>query len=101
MGHMDQVEDVRRQVRAELVKLGASQDDGLLETILIRDGHYCGRRFRMDDFQATWFLEENEIKYYGRDGAVLQTIAVGHQVALDPNPSSLNNQSNGGHAVTA
>ena len=75
MHHMDQVERVRQQVRSCLTDLGARQLDGLQETILIRDGHYCGRRFRAENFQATWFAEENEIKIYGPDGGVLTVVS--------------------------
>lgn len=73
--HMDQVERVRHQVRAHLAEFGATHLDGLQETILIRDGHYCGRRFRADNFLATWFAEENEIKIYGPDGGVLTVLS--------------------------
>ncbi|WP_197442414.1 hypothetical protein [Lignipirellula cremea] len=37
---------------------------------MIRDGYYCGRKMRCDGLQAIWFVEENEIKFYDRDGAV-------------------------------
>jgi hypothetical protein len=32
------------------------------ESILIRQEHYCGRRFRTDTHQAVWFIEEDQIK---------------------------------------
>ncbi len=41
------------------------------ETILIRDGHYCGRRFQAEHGHAVWFLEENLIKVYLSDGQVI------------------------------
>jgi hypothetical protein len=38
------------------------------ESILIRDGFYCGRRFDLGSHRAVWFLEEDELKIYSRQG---------------------------------
>jgi hypothetical protein len=32
------------------------------EAMLIRDGFFCGRRFRFQNYHAVWFLEEDELK---------------------------------------
>ena len=42
----------------------------LAESILIRDGHYCGRRFESGGMSAVWFIEENQIKFFGKEGAL-------------------------------
>jgi len=62
------LDDVRRRVAA---LLSAHLDGGrtlgphdLAETILIRNGVYCGRRFTHEDLVAVWFAEEAEIKVY-------------------------------------
>ncbi|QDU96283.1 hypothetical protein Pla8534_41030 [Lignipirellula cremea] len=67
---MHQAERVRQLIQSRFVELGASPDAPVQETILIRDGYYCGRKMRCDGLQAIWFVEENEIKFYDRDGAV-------------------------------
>ncbi len=41
------------------------------EAMLIRDGFFCGRRFRFANYQAVWFLEEDELKIRDMAGGVL------------------------------
>ena len=66
-----QAETIRRQVRQIFQQNGAPSDAELCESLLIRDGYFCGRRFEMDGLCAIWFVEEDELKIYGRDGKVL------------------------------
>ncbi|GEM_PF-734073 len=47
----------------------------IAESILIRDGFYCGRTFRFADFRAVWFLEEEQVKIYDTAGALLESFA--------------------------
>jgi hypothetical protein len=70
MLHAAQMHEVRMLVEQTFHGLGAAPDSTPLESILVRDGYYCGRRFDCDGMQAVWFVEENEIKFYGRDGSV-------------------------------
>jgi hypothetical protein len=53
------------------------------ETLLIRDGQYCGHRYQTDGLSAVWFLEEDQVKVYHEDGHVLGVFrpsqAIGHQ----------------------
>jgi hypothetical protein len=46
----------------------------LRETLLICDGCYCGHRFSRGQMSAVWFLEEDEIKFYGSDGTVMEVV---------------------------
>ena len=71
MHHADLTEAVRRRVAATFNHLGVAQDAELRESILIRDGSYCGRRFEADDAHAVWFLEEDQLKFYRADGGAL------------------------------
>jgi len=41
------------------------------EALLIRDGFFCGRRFRLANHQAVWFIEEDELKIRDAQGSVL------------------------------
>lgn len=41
------------------------------EAMLIRDGFFCGRRFRLGDYQAVWFIEEDELKIRDQHGTAL------------------------------
>jgi len=65
-------EAIRNLVSQTFEQLGI--DGEPRETILIRDGNYCGRRFETDSAAAVWFVEEGEIKFYGTDGAVIRVI---------------------------
>jgi len=49
------------------------------EAMLIRDGFFCGRRFRFQNYHAVWFLEEDELKIRDLDGnavALLGTVEI-------------------------
>lgn len=58
---------------------GEGQDDAsengqtstiLSESILIRDGFYCGRRFQASSYHAVWFMEEDQLKIHSKSGEV-------------------------------
>lgn len=75
MLHAEQLEKLRKLVRATIAEYQGEELDGLQETILIRDGHYCGRRFRGNNYQAIWFIEENQLKIYGPDGGIVRVMS--------------------------
>ena len=76
------VEQVRLLVRQTFQELQVPAGEGLEETILIRNGFYCGRRFATAAAHAIWFCEENQLKFYGEQGTVLRVIqSVDKQVA--------------------
>lgn len=54
------------------------------ESILIRQGFYCGRRFDFAGFRAVWFVEEDQVKIYRRDGALVATFQPVEQTAGEP-----------------
>lgn len=64
-------EAVRHQVRGMMRRFGAGDDSQLRESILIKDGFFCGRRFQIDGLTAVWFVEESELKFYDREGNLL------------------------------
>jgi hypothetical protein len=74
MQHSQLTESVRQLVGQAFAELG-SQSPDWRETILIRDGSYCGRRFEGDAGAAIWFVEEDQIKIYRQDGAVARVIS--------------------------
>jgi hypothetical protein len=81
MHHAQLTDLVRRQVTNAFADLGAASG-ALRETILIRDGGYCGRRFESDEAAAVWFVEENQLKVYRADGSVASVVPVGTMLAL-------------------
>ncbi len=72
---------IRELIQRTFDELGIDLPSDAHETILIRSGHYCGRRFRFDGPEAIWFAEENEIKFYDADGALV--------TALRPTPETM------------
>jgi hypothetical protein len=70
MHHAQLTEGVRRLVASAFTELGAAPDAELRETILIRNGGYCGRRFESEAAAAIWFVEENQLKVFRADGTL-------------------------------
>jgi hypothetical protein len=83
MPHCEHLEIIRTLVRSAFRELGANEDAQLREKILIREDLYCGRRFQCNDLQAVWFIEEDEIKIYGSDGAVVKVLNDPHPISKD------------------
>jgi hypothetical protein len=77
MHHTQLVEHIRQLVKDTLTEQGVRQLDELCETILIRDGFYCGRCFTCGEFRAVWFLEENVIKFFCRKSGLVFTCSAG------------------------
>jgi len=71
MAATSMLERIRTAIAVELARFGVSDTSCLRETILIRDGLYCGRKFQCEKFSVVWFIEENEIKFFGPSGNLL------------------------------
>lgn len=61
-------EAVRALVRETFSELGLDTSSHWRETVLIREGAYCGRRFDVAGGHAIWFAEEQQIKFFLADG---------------------------------
>jgi len=70
MSHLETVERVRSRIRALFLEAGVAEDE-IRETILVRGGHYCGRRFTAGACQAVWFVEEDQIKFTSSAGRIV------------------------------
>jgi hypothetical protein len=77
MHHAQLTELVRTHVARAFAEL-CGDDAGCdwRESILIRDGSYCGRRFDAACGHAIWFVEESQLKVYDSSGAVLQVLEI-------------------------
>jgi hypothetical protein len=75
-------DEIRCQVRQALTDQGADASATLCESILIRGGFLCGRRFELDGFSAVWFVEERQVKFFDRAGSVFDIARAGGEVAL-------------------
>ncbi len=64
-------------VAATLRNMGLCQvPASLIHTILLRDGHFVGQKFRFDGGYAAWVAATNVIEVYGDDGKLVQTIVL-------------------------
>lgn len=73
MQHAQLVERVRQIVKETFSSRGLTSFDDFCETILIREGTYCGRCFSCGDYRAVWFLEEDAIKFFCRNQGLVFT----------------------------
>ena len=73
MGSSVRADTIRGQVRHIFQQHGVTEEAEMCESLLIRGGLFCGRRFELDGLSAIWFVEENELKVYDRGGKVLET----------------------------
>lgn len=64
------LEEVRGFLESWFRKAHPSNPWSATESILISDGHYCGRRFAFGPYTAIWFVEENQVKIFDPDGSV-------------------------------
>jgi hypothetical protein len=78
MNPVSTAEKVRGLIRETFDRLGAETGE-VRETILIRDGYYCGRRYHRGGLQAIWFIEENQLKFHAPDGSVLEVRSAGEE----------------------
>lgn len=81
-----QTQQVRELVGQTLAEFGVSPEqlEHCKDTILIQDGHYCGRSFRVDGYLAMWMVEIGLLQFYDRDGALLKTITLSRQQPSHP-----------------
>lgn len=77
------LDKIRSAIASELVALGAGDVSDLRETILIRDGLFCGRKFLSAGFTVVWFMEENEIKFFSPAGQLLIATTAQRCLATD------------------
>jgi hypothetical protein len=66
------VERLRLSICEVLSQFAKRSVVSLHETILIRNGLYCGRKFQAEGFEVVWFVEEDEIKFFGPTGDLMQ-----------------------------
>jgi hypothetical protein len=75
MHHAELTQSVRRRVVDAFAHLRLAESSGdPRETLLIRGGAYCGRRFDLPSGHALWFFEEDQLKLYSADGRLLHVV---------------------------
>ncbi len=76
MPHSQRIDAVRRQVSEAFARMQIREPEQFRESLLIRNGVYCGRRFEGHGAYAVWFLEEDEVKFYGTSPAAVKATRV-------------------------
>jgi len=77
----DPIHDLVVQILGELE--GASVDvSELTKSVLVRQGHYCGRAFKFRDIRAVWFADANELKFYRDSGPLLRAVRLDNATQL-------------------
>lgn len=71
MTNSQRLQLVRERISQWLAANGLPTTDNIAESILIRDGFYCGRRFKIEQCTAVWFTEDDQIKIYDADNHLL------------------------------
>lgn len=74
MQHSQLLQAVRRAVHEAFAEQNGDDVD-VIESILLRDSAYCGRRFAAGGRQAIWFVEENQVKFYSASGSVTDVLS--------------------------
>lgn len=75
MPHAELTQHVRRLVAEAFARAGMAQASEFSESILIKGGNYCGRRFVGSGGHAIWFVEENQVKFYTAEGCLTNVIS--------------------------
>jgi hypothetical protein len=74
MSQADLTASIREYVHALFAELRFGALEEGRETILIRGGNYCGRRFEAEQGYAVWFAEEDQLKFVDANGRVTRVV---------------------------
>ena len=66
------VEKIRIAIAEQLCEFGVERPESLNETLLIRHGIFCGRKFQVASYLIVWFVEEDEIKFFDPSGELIK-----------------------------
>jgi hypothetical protein len=68
--------DVRRLVIQTFEELGAAVPSlfGTEETVIVDDGRYVARSYRVDGYMAMWLVEVGIVQFYDAEGNMLATV---------------------------
>jgi hypothetical protein len=75
MFHLQVLEAVRHQVSQAFERYQIADGSEPRESILLKGGIYCGRRFEVGTGYAMWNAQNDELKIYATNGKVLGVIA--------------------------
>ena len=67
---------IRNIVFRTFLELDVAEDalDDLDERIMLDDGRYVARSYRVDDFMAMWMIDVGLVQFYDGEGNMLRTV---------------------------
>ena len=74
LDHATLTEAVRTAVRHRLGERMTETDATYSETVLLREGNYCGRCFRWGGWAAIWTLDAGEIRFFDADRRLIESL---------------------------
>ncbi len=76
--------DIRRLVIQTFEELGAAVPSlfGTEETVIVDDGRYVARSYRVDDYMAMWLVEVGIVQFYNAEGDMLATVNLLRELTL-------------------
>lgn len=81
---------MRAAIVTQLQQFGVQAPIDLHETLLIRNGLFCGRKFQSDGHLVVWFIEEDEVKFFSPVGELLKSAtAIECLAAIETSQQSL------------
>ena len=75
-------DQIRTIVFRTFLELEVSEEslDDLDERILLDDGRYVARSYRVDELLAMWMIDVGLIQFYDSDGNMLRTVNVFEEI---------------------
>ncbi len=81
-------ESIRNRLIAHLAESGIVVHSPVRETILIRDGYYCGRKYQAEGYTLVWFQEEDQLKLFAPNGSLCWSKTYLHFLTPSATPST-------------
>ena len=69
--NFDPIHHIVVRIMGELGE-AVTDETQITKSVLVREGHYCGRAFKCGDIRAVWFADANELKFYRERGPLLR-----------------------------
>ncbi len=75
-------DDIRTIVFRTFLELDVAEEslDDLDERIMLDEGRYVARSYRVDDFLAMWMIDVGLVQFYDADGNMLRTVNVFEEI---------------------
>ena len=73
--------EVRQIVIETFAEFGARRSQLLKETLLVDDGRYMARSYRLHGLMAMWFVDEGVLQFFDAQHKILRTVNLWEEMA--------------------